>query len=196
MKRWLVTTLTVVSLLFSILFCTLWLRGRDGIDEAAIKYNRYVAVDTVVSQSIYFASDHRMWINILSGQLVSNNPNMVWGYQVNAHKSGGKPRLQYSHFNYDPPHGCDTRPPVDIRNMSGWGPLHWQNYQRTGGGEKFQSFQVGVSHWLLVLFFLILPLRWLAKSALNKGVHSPSDQGLIVNHEVPLDTISVTPLST
>lgn len=161
MKRWLFASLTAVSFLFSVLFCTLWLRGRYGIDEAAVTYDRYVADNTVVSDRIYFTSDHRMWIGIYWGQLVFNTPNMVWGYQVAAHQSGGKPKLQYVHFNYDPPHGCDTRPPADIRNMPGWGPLHWKNYQRSGDGEQFQSFEVGASHWLLVVCFLILPLRWL-----------------------------------
>src|SRR5262249_35747828 len=85
----------------------------------------------------------------------------VWGYYIRADQSGGHPRLTYRQAEYDK---IQTWPGYDPdRGMQGWGPLRWLFGSRTKArdGDDFHYIDIGVSHWVLALLFLVPPMLWL-----------------------------------
>ena len=160
MKRKVIVCLSAVSLLLSIATCFLWVRGRSGVDEATLRYDRYLANGRAASNAIYLTSDNRWWLTIDAGSVDPYNGQLVWGYHVNADQSGGKPRFLYERSRYaSHAFSSDGRLPTNDHSMSSWGPLRWQDFRRSGNGEQFRSIKIGVPHWLVAALFLVLPLR-------------------------------------
>ena len=80
------------------------------------------------------------------------------------------PRFRYDRSPYAKSiFALDGSQPTDDRAMSGWGPVRWQEYRRSGNTEVFQSVTIGVSHWLLLMLYLPLPLRRLQVLFLKIG---------------------------
>lgn len=162
MKRKTIVCLTAVSLMLWIATCFLWVRSRSGVDEATLRYDRYLANGRAASNAVYLTSDNRLWINVSAGSVEPYNGHLVWGYHVNADRSGGYPRFSYERSRYaSNVFAFDGRSPTNDQSMSRWGPIRWQNYRRSGNGEQFRLITVGIPHWLVAAFFLVLPLRGL-----------------------------------
>jgi len=162
MNRKIISILTAASLMLFVASCFVWVRSTSGVDEAAIRYDRYLADGSAASNSAYLTSDHRLWLAVHWGSVGPYKGQLVWGYHVNADQSGGKPRLIYNRSPYATGiFSFDGRLPTDDRAMSGWGPLRWQDFHRSGNGEQFRSLTIGVSPWLLASLFLVLTMRGL-----------------------------------
>ncbi len=152
--------LSAVSFGLAVATCFLWARGTSGVDEATLTYDRYLADGRAASTGVYLTSDKRLWINIMGGSVAPYNGQLVFGYHVNADKSNGIPRVGCGRTQYATRvFSSDGRLPKDDHAMFGWGPLRWNDFRRSGNTEEFRSFTMGVSHWMILILLLVLPLR-------------------------------------
>jgi hypothetical protein len=160
LKRKLLNFLWIPSLVVCVAICWLWVRGAAGIDEVRLEYDRYLSNGRAASNAVYLKSDHRLWLNILGGSVAPFDGQLSWGYHIRANNSQGKPRFGYGHRRYATSiFSCDGSLPTNELAMTGWGPLRWQDFQRSGNADQFRSISLGVSHWVVVVLFLLLPLR-------------------------------------
>ena len=160
MKRNILNILWIPSIICCIAIGWLWARSTYGVDSASVTYDRYLADGRAASNAVYLTSDHRLWLNIISGSVAPYDGQLVWGYHVSADMSKGKPIFRYDRSPYATNIFLgDGRVPTDDTAMSGWGPFRGQNFRRSGNGEQFQSITIGVAHWMILLLFLLLPLR-------------------------------------
>ncbi|QDV67686.1 hypothetical protein Poly24_13880 [Rosistilla carotiformis] len=158
MKRRFLNLLWVSSLIGCAAICLLWMRSTSGVDSASLTYNRYLANGRAASNEVYLTSDSRLWINIIAGSVAPYDGQLVWGYHVSADMSKGKPRFRYDRSPYATNVFVgDGRVPTNDSAMSGWGPLRWQDFRRSSNGEQFRSITFGVSHWAILILFLLLP---------------------------------------
>jgi hypothetical protein len=148
------TVLCALSLLLSIGACVLWVRGRSGTDRLSVSYDRYRADRSAASDTIELTSNRLLWLAAYGGQVGPYNGN-VWGYYIRADRSGGRPKMEYNHWNYET--GPFTYRGDD--GGEGWGPLRWGFRKRTKAqdGDDFVSIRIGLSHWLVALIFLVPP---------------------------------------
>ena len=154
MKRKIIVCLTAVSLMLSIVTCFFWVRSRSGVDEAGLRYDRYLADGRAASNAVYLTSDNRLWLNVSAGLVDPYNGQLVWGYHVAADLSKGKPRFSYERSRYrSHAFASDGRLPTNDHSMSSWGPLRWQDFHRSGNGQQSRSITVGIPHWLVAAFF-------------------------------------------
>lgn len=155
---------SAVSLLLCVAVCVLWVRARTGSDQVAWEYNRYLPDRSAASDQIDVISDKRLWLQVAWGSVGPYNGQLVWGYYLNADRSGGRPRLTFRHDAAVPSPTWFTVDPDD--GTSGFGPVRWQGFQRSANGERFRFVRVGVSHWLLALLLIVPPAlalhRWRA----------------------------------
>ena len=163
MRRRLFTTLSALSLLLCAAVCVLWARSQTGSDEAAWRYDRWLGDGSAASDQVSLTSDkQRVWLLITRGRVGPYNGQLVWGYHINADRSGGRPRLTFRHEPYEgvPWHLIQYGP-----DASGWGPLRWQGGRRSGPrvGDDHRGIRVSVSHWLLALLLLAGPMVWLTR---------------------------------
>lgn len=139
--------------------CYLWIRGGSGAEQVNMSYDRYLADGSAASDEISMTSDQRLWFSISRGAFEPFNGQLVSGYHMRADQSGGRPRFWHRYSRYATDIFADSGAyPTDERAMSGWGPVRWQEYRRSGNGERYYwCFTIGVSHWLVVgVMFLLL----------------------------------------
>ncbi len=178
LARHVFTILAALSLLLCIAVCGLWVWNRIGYANAEWTYNRWLPDRSAASNAVYLTTDkRRLRLLILWGRVGPSNGNLVWGYQINADQSGGRPRFKFDHGGYDPsPPSWPLAYDPDT-GATGWGPLRWRTHSRSNAaaGERSRSIHIGVSHWLAALLLLVLPALWLkrfhdARRARNVGL--------------------------
>jgi hypothetical protein len=163
LARHLFTLCSAASLLLCVAVCVLWVRGRTGYDEAAWTYDRYLLDRSAATNHVQLTSDKRLWLDVNWGRVGPYNGQLVWGYYMNADRSGGRPRHWFRHERYDAiPAWGFLKLDVDD-GATGWGPLRWQSASRSKAkdGDDFRYIRIGLSHWLLALLSLVLPIVWL-----------------------------------
>ena len=159
--------------------CLLWLRSQNSVDEVWLTYNRFLTDGRAASNAVYLTSERRLWLTILGGSFPPFNGQLVSGYHINAERSKGMPQIGY----YCGPYAANPlstvgRLATDDSGMSGWGPVRWRNYRRSGDdGERFRRLTIGISHWLVLTFFQVLALPGFL--SLYRSISSPTAP---VNH--------------
>lgn len=168
--------------------CFLWARGMAGVEQIHVSYDRYLADGSAASDEISITSDHRLWLTISRGAFEPFNGQLVSGYHLRADQSGGRPRFRHDYSHYGRQASLfaegafllsDGAAPTDERSMSGWGPVRWRDYRRSGNGEQYhRSVTVGVSHWLVAAVLLLMMVRGLsicsfAKAAVGNRKREP-----------------------
>jgi len=155
MKRWLFGFIWLGSLGLLAAICILWGRGRTGADAAALQYNRYLANGRAASDALYFTSDTKLWLTLQQGSVEPYNGQLVWGYHINADRSGGKPQFEYRRSKYATNvFSGDGAVPTNDHWMTAWGPLRWTEVRRSAGGEQYWSLTIGIPHWLAAALLL------------------------------------------
>jgi hypothetical protein len=172
-KRKFLKILSGVSCFLCLATCALWLRSLYGVDEVWLNYDRYLTNGRAASNAVYLTSERRLWLTILRGSFPPYNGQLVSGYHINAQRSKGMPQIGY----YCGPYAANPFSPVgriatDERGMSGWGPVRWRDFRRSGNGERFRSFTIGVSHWLLLTFFQAIALPGIL--SLYRSISNPT----------------------
>lgn len=168
MKRRLFNLLSALSLALCLATCVLWLRGRTGYDEAEWTYDRYLSDRSAASSRACFTSDNRLWLDLSWGRVGPFNGQLVWGYYIAADQSGGHPRFTFRHERnvakptsvfFESDSGSIPKENYDL-TATGWGPVRWYSQSRSmpRDGDDFRYIRFGVSHWLLAIVFLVLPI--------------------------------------
>ncbi len=141
--------------------CFLWARGMTGVEQVHVSYDRYLADGSAASDEISITSDHRLWLTISRGAFEPFNGQLVSGYHLRADQSGGRPRFWHDYSRYAAQAFLsEGASPTSEHAMSGWGPVRWRDYRRSGNGEQYhRSVTVGVSHWLVASMMFLLMAR-------------------------------------
>src|SRR5687767_240316 len=146
MKRALSTIAAFLSLLLCIGVCLLWLRTRNGSDEAYWRYDRWLSVGSAAGDSIYVSSDPRLWLTLppSRGRVGPYTGPLVGGYHVTADQSGSRPESGFDHCPPDPTIALFL-PSTDP--TPGVGPVRWQYFRRTVSthGDHHRSLRLGIS---------------------------------------------------
>ena len=160
MKRALSSIAPFLFLLLFIGVCLLWLRTRNGSDEAYWRYDRWLSDGSAAGDSIYLSSDRRLWLTLSRGRVGPYNGQLVWGYHVNADQSGGRPRIGVEHYPLDWMMKMIRAQPD---RTPGLGPVRWDLHRRTAAthGDDHRSLRLGISHWLAALLLAVPPALWL-----------------------------------
>ncbi len=172
---------TVVSSLFCMATCLLWLRGLYGVDEVWLTYNRFLTNGRAASNAVYLTSDRRLWLTLLGGSFPPFSGQLVSGYHINAERSKGVPQIGYERSPYAAtPFSSVGRLATDDRAMSGWGPVRWRDYRRSGDdGERFRCVTIGISHWLLLTLLQVLTFPGFF--SLYRSISNPTAPVAVVN---------------
>jgi hypothetical protein len=102
MKRRFFSVASAVSVVLCIVACVFWSRGRWGRDEAALRYDRYLSDGSAASNQLRLYADKRLWLDVGWGRVGRFDGQLVWGYHINADRSGGRPRLEFNRYRYEP----------------------------------------------------------------------------------------------
>ena len=98
LRRILFGALAAGSLALFVLVCVLWVRGKSVTDSVEFRYDRYLADKSAAATSVSLRSDdRRIRLRIHWGWVGPFNGNLVYGYYLNADRSGGKPTLRLRH---------------------------------------------------------------------------------------------------
>jgi hypothetical protein len=160
--RLLFAVVAALSLLLSVAVCVLWVRGRIGFDEIEWGYDRWLPDRSAANNQVHLSSDNRrLWLYVGCGHAPPFNGQLVYGYYLNADRSGGRPRLTFDHTTYGAEWRFYRRDPD--AGTTGFGPLRWHVHGRSRptDGDDYRSIRIGVSHWLAALILLVPPALWL-----------------------------------
>lgn len=158
-----------LSLLLCVAACVLWVRSRSGSDVAMWAYYRWLPDGGAAGDWVDAVSGPAgLWCSKGSARAGPPRAELAVGIHINAHDSGGRPRVYFDHQRHN---AFDRRMlrAGAATGTSGWGPLRWQRSTRFDAGIPLtlRSTRVGVAHWLAAVL-LTIPSTWAASRRVRR----------------------------
>ena len=162
MSRWIANLFCIACLALAVLVAALWVRSLTRREAISWQYDRYLPDRSAASTAASICSTrHRIWVDWSWGRVGPYNGQLVWGYYVNADRSGGAPDWDMSSQPLlDSNSMADLFDPGINDNSGGVGPVRWSFARRTAAvdGDDATFIRLGIAHWLAALLLLAPPL--------------------------------------